>query len=227
MVLNRLRQYLLSLAFNIPERMTTAERLGLLDPENHRFVWDLDLQEMYYWDGAWFLIGPGGAGLDELVKIAASDTTSDFLINKLVAGVGVNLVQQNVGGNETLRIDNTGAGSPTGIYADGGVAVRQLVSMQLGMPVPTVIPTSAPSTAAQVAGFVVSVGGGNAVVQYSGELGGFVGLTPYQEYYAAVAPVGSISPTPPASGNIRRKVGIAKDATTLVIRIDADYLIQA
>jgi hypothetical protein len=228
MALNRLRGYLLYLSQNIPERMTTVERLGLPDPEDHRFVWDLDLQEMFYWDaGTWFLIGPGGAGLDELVKISATDTTADFLLAKLAAGPGINLVPQNVGANETLRIDNTGTGGVTGFYADGGVAVNDLVSMQTGVPIPTVIPTTAVANAAVVAGFVSNVAAGVATVQYAGELGGFVGLSPHTEYYAAVGVPGSILPNPPPAGNIRRKVGIAKDATTLVIRVDADYLIQA
>jgi hypothetical protein len=226
MVLNRLRHYLAYILFNIPERMTTAERLGLPDPENHRFVWDLDLQEMYYWDGAWFMIGPGGAGLDELVKISATDTTSGFLQPKLVAGAGINLVQQNPGANESLRIDATGAGAIAGVYLDGGVALNQLVAMRAAAPVPTVDPASSTGSVARVAGFVSALGGGNATVQYAGELGGFVGLLPQTEYYASAVP-GGISTTPPASGEIRRKVGIAKDATTLVIRIDADYLIQA
>jgi hypothetical protein len=226
MALNRIRQYLLYLAFNIPERMTTADRLGLLDPENHRFVWDLDLQEMYYWDaGTWFLIGPGGGGLDELVKISATDTTAGFLQTKLVPGAGINLVPQNVGLNETLRVDNTGTGGVTGTYVDGGVVAQQLVAMRTGAAVPTVDPASAVGNVAEVAGFVTNVAAGVATVQYAGELGGFVGLLPHTEYYAAAAP-GAISTTPPASGQIRRKVGIAKDATTMVIRIDADYLIQ-
>lgn len=225
MVFNRLRQYLAYILFNIPERMTTAERLSV-DPEQHRFVWDLDLQEMYYWDGAWFMIGPGGAGLDELVKISATDTTAGFLQPKLVAGAGINIVPQNVGFNENLRIDATGAGAIDGVYLDGGVALRQLVAMRSGAPVPTVDPASSTGSVARVAGFVSALGGGNATVQYAGELGGFVGLLPQTEYYASAVP-GAISSTPPASGEIRRKVGIAKDATTLVIRIDADYLIQA
>lgn len=230
MVLNRLRQYLGTVLFNIPERMTTAERIGLVDPENHRFVWDVDLQQMWYWDGLWIMVGPGGGGLDELIKISVTDTTADFLVSKLVAGTGINLVPQGLG-YETLRVDATGASGVSGSYLDGGVSVCQVASMQVGAPFPTVIPSvsaqpPAAGSAAQLAGFVSSVAGGVATVQYVGELGGFAGLIPEQEYFVGSV-AGSISPVPPPSNNIRRKVGIAKDPTTLVIRIDGDYLIQA
>lgn len=224
MALNRLRHYIGAVLFNIPERMTTADRTGLPDPQNHRFVWDVDLQQMWYWDGVWLMIGPGGAGLDELVKITAADTTADFLLNKLVAGSGINLVPLGPG-YETLRVDATGGAAVSGTYVDGGVTVCQLAAMQIGAPSPTAVPASAASTVAQVAGFVSNVAAGVATVQYVGELGGFVGLTPQAEYFAGVAP-GTISTSPPPPGNIRRKVGIAKDATTLVIRIFGDYLIQ-
>lgn len=226
MAFNRLASCLLKVLRNIPERLTTAQRLGLPDPENHRFVWDLDLQEMYYYDGAWFLIGPGGSGLDELVKISGTDTTPDFLALKLIAGAGISLTPLGAG-YETLRVDATGAAAVTGTYLDGGVAPGQLAAMLTGAPSPTVVPASAATNANQLAGFVVSTGGGNALVQYAGELSGvFGGLFPETEYFAAVA-AGGILTTPPPAGNIRRKVGIAKDPTTLVIRIDADYLIQA
>lgn len=72
MALNRLRQYLAQVLFNIPERMTTAERTGLPDQQNHRLVWDLDLQEMYYWDGTWILVGSGGAGGIEILERGVS-----------------------------------------------------------------------------------------------------------------------------------------------------------
>jgi hypothetical protein len=60
MTLDRLRQWLWNSLRDIPERMTTAERLAVPDPDNHRFVWDTDLQEAYYWDGAWLPMGSGG-----------------------------------------------------------------------------------------------------------------------------------------------------------------------
>jgi len=42
---------------------------------------------------------------DEKVKISVTDTTTDYLIAKLLAGTGISLTQLNPGGNEQLRID--------------------------------------------------------------------------------------------------------------------------
>lgn len=51
---------------------------------------------------------PGFLTTDELVKVSSNDTTSDYLINKLVAGSpGIAIIEVNDGGNETLRIVNT------------------------------------------------------------------------------------------------------------------------
>ncbi len=47
----------------------------------------------------------GGAGSnDEKVKVTSNDTTADFLQAKLVAGGGVDVTEQNDGGNETLEV---------------------------------------------------------------------------------------------------------------------------
>ena len=43
---------------------------------------------------------------DELVKISANDTTSDYLVAKLVAGTDISIVETNDGGNETLVINS-------------------------------------------------------------------------------------------------------------------------
>lgn len=50
------------------------------------------------------------------VKVSSSDTTADFLVNKLIAGSGVTITKNNPGGNETLTI-SAGGGSVT-IYND-------------------------------------------------------------------------------------------------------------
>ena len=46
-------------------------------------------------------------GSDELAKVSANDTTAGYLNGKLVAGAGINLNEQNDGGNETLEIEAT------------------------------------------------------------------------------------------------------------------------
>lgn len=51
-----------------------------------------------------------GSGTDERAKVSANDTTSSFLINKIVAGTNVTINEANDGSNETLVI-NSSAGT--------------------------------------------------------------------------------------------------------------------
>ena len=63
-----------------------------------------------------------------------------------------------------------------------------------------------------------------AVVMYYGELGGLSGLIPSATYYLDVVP-GAFTPNPPStSGNIVQKLGFAKDANTLMLQIDRDFV---
>lgn len=223
MALNRLRQWIWHVVQDIPERMTTVERLALPDPDNHRFVWDLTLQEMYYWDGAWFLVGPGGSSLDEMVKISATDTVTGFLGVKLVGGANVLLSVLNPGANEQLQINAVGGGGSVGLYIDGGgVVVSDLVALSAP---DTVVPADSTTNAAQAVGFAVSVIAGVVTVLYIGELNTFVGLTPGAEYWASPVPGTIVTPAPVSgSGEIRRRVGIAKNPTTLAVGIDPTWL---
>lgn len=61
--------------------------------------------------------GVSGGGTDENIKISANDTTSDYLINKLVAGSGITLSEDNDGGNETITIESSSSGSLVEVYA--------------------------------------------------------------------------------------------------------------
>jgi hypothetical protein len=55
-----------------------------------------------------------------------------------------------------------------------------------------------------------------ATVAYLGEVGAFAGLTPGAIYYLGTA--GAVTTTPPASvGNVVQRVGVAADATTMVL----------
>tara|TARA_Y100000310_G_scaffold313881_1_gene362752 strand:- start:87 stop:464 length:378 start_codon:yes stop_codon:yes gene_type:complete len=47
--------------------------------------------------------------LDENVKVTSNDTTSDLLLAKLSAGVGITLTELNDGGNEQVEISGTSA----------------------------------------------------------------------------------------------------------------------
>jgi hypothetical protein len=58
--------------------------------------------QLKYWDGSnWQGIG---VNTDITTKVSANDTTTGFLNGKLIAGTGINLTENNDGGNETLSI---------------------------------------------------------------------------------------------------------------------------
>jgi hypothetical protein len=59
--------------------------------------------------------GTSGTGTDEKVKVSSDDTTSNYLENKIVAGVGVAITTLSPGGNETLSIAVTNTGSSGGV----------------------------------------------------------------------------------------------------------------
>jgi len=58
-------------------------------------------------DVAWSQFSFGSASLDELVKISANDTTSDYLNGKLNVGSSLTITENNDGSNETLTIDTS------------------------------------------------------------------------------------------------------------------------
>lgn len=51
---------------------------------------------------------------DQLVKVSANDTTADYLYNKLTVASGLELTEQNDGGDETLQISLTNPGGGSG-----------------------------------------------------------------------------------------------------------------
>ena len=55
-------------------------------------------------------------GGDKKVKVSVTDKLSSFLINKLVAGVGIVITQLNIGGNETLEISAAGLVEIDGLH---------------------------------------------------------------------------------------------------------------
>lgn len=66
------------------------------------------------WDGDEWVFGivqAGGGG--DTVKVSSNDTTSNYLLDKLVAGTNITIVENNNGGNETITIDSL-VGSGTG-----------------------------------------------------------------------------------------------------------------
>ena len=47
------------------------------------------------------------SALNDKVKVSVNDTTSDYLLNKLVAGIGITLTENNNGLNESITISTT------------------------------------------------------------------------------------------------------------------------
>jgi hypothetical protein len=81
-----------------------------------------------------------------------------------------------------------------------------------------------------VVGFVVSKPlATTAIVQYDGELGGFAGLTTGARYFLALT-AGEIAlpgdaDFPTLAGEVVQVLGVARNATTLVIDPELDYVI--
>ncbi len=68
---------------------------------------------------------PAQAVIEKKVKVSSNDSTASYLNNKLVAGVGITITENNDGANETLTITN-GLGSADGaaefLYIEGSSA---------------------------------------------------------------------------------------------------------
>jgi hypothetical protein len=75
-------------------------------------------------------------------------------------------------------------------------------------------------------GFVIQLlGGGQCVVITGGEVAGFLGLVAGSTYFLATS-VGAISTSAPTGANqIFQKIGVAKNATTLVAMIEREIVV--
>lgn len=125
----------------------------------------------------------------------------------------------------TPAVFTGGGGVNEGVYATTvGTAVRDIAYLSSS---DTVEPADADDPGKQpVVGFVkdkpTTV---TATVQYSGELSGFSGLTPGSTYFMSTTPGQITEVAPSALGSIVQRVGFAKNATTLVVMIDRDFVI--
>jgi len=63
----------------------------------------------------------------------------------------------------------------------------------------------------------------SCIIQYAGELNGFAGLVADQTYYLSETP-GQIGAKPTSPGTIQQVVGWARNATTLIIDIEQDFI---
>jgi hypothetical protein len=85
---------------------TTAQRPASPSVGMIRFNTTTGFEE-YYNGTAWVSnTGSTGSTTDQYLRISATDTTSDFLVPKLLAGTGISLVK-SAAGNETLTINST------------------------------------------------------------------------------------------------------------------------
>jgi hypothetical protein len=62
--------------------------------------------------------------------VSSNDTTPDYLKNKLVAGSGVTLTEQNDGGNETLKVDAGGSSLLRDFTATGTISTGDVVALR-------------------------------------------------------------------------------------------------
>lgn len=58
------------------------------------------------------------SGSGNLVKVSSTDSTSGYLQQKIVAGTNISLTKQNVGDNETLKIDSVTTYTSNFLIAD-------------------------------------------------------------------------------------------------------------
>jgi len=125
-----------------------------------------------------------------------------------------------------------GGGDPAtnrGTYTHlGGLAVGDAVYLSASGQV-ALADANGPGTQ-PVIGLVQSVVGGTCVVQYSGEMAGFSGLVPRAIYYLSTSGVSGSTITatapdipPETPPLISQKIGIAKSATVLLIKVDTDF----
>lgn len=65
-----------------------------------------------------------------------------------------------------------------------------------------------------------------AYIQYSGELTGFAGLTSGATYFLSQTAGGITATAPTANGTVMQKVGVARNATTLVVNVEPTIIIN-
>jgi len=132
-----------------------------------------------------------------------------------------------------LWVKNTGV-SNTGWMAVGLMTDEQTLTAGVGLLLFDMAYISAADTAGRASaadatkiaiGMVRSLSGGMATVRKDGEVTGLAGLVPGATYYLDVAEGGITNVPPSASGQIVQKIGVAVDATTILLQVDRDFTV--
>ena len=120
-----------------------------------------------------------------------------------------------------------GAGDDVGDYTNlpGAVALRDVVYIS-GADTVALADADDPAKVPAIGVVVAIIDPTNCRVQLQGEVGGFGGLVPNTDYYLDTAAGGITAAPPIAPGSIVQKIGRARDATTLVVETDLDYLVN-
>lgn len=110
------------------------------------------------------------------------------------------------------------------LTAGAGVVLHDMVYVSAA---DTVGRASATDSTKVAIGMVRALDGASATVRKDGEVTGLSGLTAGLTYYLSTA-AGQITSTPlSGSGNIVQKIGVAADATTILLQVDHDYVVVA
>ena len=172
------------------------------------------------------LTGTGGGGGG---GVLAGDAVGPLLANTVVAIQGTPVSAAAPALGDTLVFDgaswvpspfgsNDVVSAPGAYTVPGAVAIGDIVFIT-GASTADVADRTAPGTMPAVGVVVGKPIATTATVLYAGEASVFVGLTPGAEYWVGVG--GAIeSPSAAVNGEIVQRIGIAKDATTLIFTPD-------
>lgn len=169
-------------------------------------------------------------GIDDPTVPPGVEAPEGSLYLRSISGNGEVWAKTGAADTDWLELNLAGAGEQAtqiegdGVYAcPSGVAVRDVVYLTgpdavdladaddpLKQPVIGLVRAKPTTTTAEVL--------------YYGDLGGFTGLSPGSTYFLSTTP-GQVALAPPEDpGSISQKIGFARDATTLVVFVDRDFV---
>ena len=118
--------------------------------------------------------GSGGSSADEKSKVSATDTTTDYLENKIVAGTNITITKQNTGSDETLQISASGSVGEANTASNVGTGVGNVFKQKTGIDLEfRKIKAGTNVTVSQVSDDIVieATGGSGAVDSVNGQTG--------------------------------------------------------